>query len=47
MPLLDMCNVLWNAEVVEGGEEGTVSDVELVILSSSSISSGLSVSIAL
>ena len=35
-------HVLWNATVVEGGEEGTVSGVELVILSSSSISSDLS-----
>ena len=42
MPLLDMRNFMWNAEVVEGGEEGTVSGVELVILSSSSISFDLS-----
>ena len=43
IPLLDMCNVLWNAKVVEEGGAGTVSGVELVILSSSNISFGLSV----
>ena len=33
-----MCNVLWNAKVVDRGEEGMVSGVEIVILSSSRIS---------
>ena len=46
MPLLDMCNVLRNAKVVEGGEKGTVSGVELIILSSSSIPFDLSLGIA-
>ena len=42
MAVLDMCNGMWNAKVVKGGEEGTVSGVETVILASSGISFGLS-----